>query len=60
MTERERNKRFFLLINKLIEDNELEAIELLITMAAKDTPAMQKTCDIMTIQNLIYQDLISK
>lgn len=57
MREVERNKRLYLLIDKLIEDKDLEAIELLITIAAKDTLAIQKTCEIMANQNLKYAEL---
>ena len=48
LTETERNKRLFLLLGKLLDDKNYEAIGLLRTMVEKDTPAMQKSYKIMT------------
>jgi DNA topoisomerase-1 len=46
--EVERNKRLFLLLQKLIENEEYEFIGLLRTMVEKDTPSMQMSYQIMT------------
>jgi hypothetical protein len=63
MKERERNKRFFLLMAKLLSERDEEAIELLGTMVATDTDAMQKIFRIMRekifIQNFIQNDCTS-
>ena len=48
LTEKERNERLFLLLDRLIGDKNYEAIGLLRTMVEKDTPAMQKSYQIMT------------
>lgn len=47
-TERERNSALILLLEKLHQDNDTESILLLKTMVEKDTPAMQKSFQIMT------------
>jgi hypothetical protein len=52
INEVERNKRLFLLLQKLIKDKEYEFIGLLRTMVEKDTPAMQKSYQIM-IETLV-------
>ncbi len=51
MTEKERNKRLFILLQYLQTKGDKESIELLKTMVEKDTPAMQKTFEIMTYSN---------
>jgi hypothetical protein len=47
-TERERNLALLKLLMKLHQDKDLESIALLKTMVEKDTPAMQKSFQIMT------------
>jgi hypothetical protein len=47
MTEKERNKRFFLLLQKLVLEKDEKSVELLKTMVEKDTIAMQKSFEIM-------------
>jgi len=63
MKERERNKRFFLLMAKLLSERDEKAIELLGTMVATDTDAMQKIFRIMrekiSMQNFIQNDCAS-
>ena len=48
MNERERNKRLILLLDKLIVEKDLEAIELIQSMVIKDTPAMIKSFEVIT------------
>lgn len=48
MKETERNKRLFMLLQKLIQENEREFIELLQTMIEKETPSLKMTFKIMT------------
>lgn len=47
MDERERNKRLFLLLDKLVGDKDLDSIELIRTWIATDTPAMKKSFEIV-------------
>lgn len=51
MTEKERNKRLYILLQHLQTECRQNSIELLKTMVEKDTPAMQKTFEIMTAIN---------
>jgi hypothetical protein len=48
MTERERNKKLMILLDKLICENDIETIKLLKSLVDKDTPAMKKSFEIMT------------
>ncbi len=48
MTEKERNKRLFLLLKKLIESDDTESIELIESLVVNDTQAMKKSFEIMT------------
>ena len=48
LKEKERNKRFLRLLQKLLNDKDYEAIGLLRTMVENDTLAMQKSYEIMT------------
>lgn len=48
LKEKERNKRFLRLLQKLLNDKDYEAIGLLRTMVENDTIAMQKSYEIMT------------
>lgn len=48
MEERKRNSALMILLSKLNKNNDLESIALLKTMVEKDTPAMQKSFEIMT------------
>ena len=57
MTEKERNKRLLLLLQKLIEEKEFEFIDLLETMVDRDTPAMRKSFEVMTEQIRRKEDL---
>lgn len=45
--EVERNTRLFLLLDKLVGQKDLKSIELIETMVANDTPAMQKSFEIV-------------
>lgn len=67
MNEKERNKRLILLINKLIDQNDMDNIELLETLVNNDTIAMKKSFSIFTdklksekdkrkkVDNIIFQ-----
>ena len=57
MTEKDRNKRLLLLLQKLIEEKEFEYIDLIETMVDRDTPAMRKSFEIMTEQIRREEDL---
>ena len=48
LKEKDRNKRFLRLLQKLLNDKDYEAIGLLRTMVENDTLAMQKSYEIMT------------
>jgi len=48
MSEKERNKRFILLLMKLIDEKNFQYVELLETMVLNDHPSMKKSFDIMT------------
>ena len=52
MKETDRNAQLFLLLNKLVGEDDLEAIKLIKTLVDKDTPSMQKTYEIMTKEYL--------
>ena len=47
MNERERNKRLFLLLDKLVEIKDQKSIELIETWIENDTPAMKKSFSIV-------------
>jgi len=57
MKEKERNKRLIELITKLRMEGDDKAIELLGTMVAYNTEAMQKSYEIMTTDNFITRML---
>jgi len=52
MKETDRNAQLYLLLNKLVGEDDLEAIKLIKTLVDKDTPSMQKTYEIMTKEYL--------
>jgi hypothetical protein len=47
ISERERNARLLLLLNKLVGDKDLDSIELIRTWIGTDTPSMKKTFQIV-------------
>jgi hypothetical protein len=47
MTERERNKRLFLLLDKLVGLKDQQSIELIETWIENDTPSMKKSFSIV-------------
>ncbi len=47
MTEFDRNKALFLLLQKLIQDGDQKSVDLIGTLV-KDVPSLQKTFEIMT------------
>ncbi len=47
MTERERNKRLFLLLQKLINEGDIKSVRLIETLLVNDTIAMRKSFQIM-------------
>lgn len=57
MTEKERNKRLFLLLNELLKIKDLDSIELLRTMVEKDSESMKHSFKIMTDMNQTYIEL---
>ncbi len=48
MTQVERNKRLFILLDKLVAEGDYDSIELIKTFVDKDSEAIQKTFEIMT------------
>lgn len=54
MNEKERNKRLFLLLSKLYQEQDLDAIELIETMINNDTASIKKTFDIMKNSSYLY------
>ena len=52
MTEKERNMRLCLLLQKLLIDKDLESIELIKTWIENDSPSMKKSFQIMIENNI--------
>ena len=47
MTERERCKRLYILLQKLYNENDADSIELIKTFVENDTPSIKKSYEIM-------------
>ena len=57
MKEKERNKRLIELMVKLNHNEDAEAIELIGSMVANDTPAMQQSYELLTTDNFVSRKL---